>query len=87
MHGVRSMDASFTSRFHKLSPQEFSVLDLLVKGMSSGAIGQALGMSCRTVEHLRSEILCKTEYVNAAQLCYEYGRHNMLLAVMHNSGK
>ena len=51
--------ARFVERRATLTEREREVLDLVVKGMSSKAIAQSLGISFRTVEVHRSRILDK----------------------------
>jgi two-component system response regulator DctR len=58
----------FAERVSKLSEREREVMDLVVKGMSSKAIAQALAISYRTVELHRSHILDKLGVRTAAEL-------------------
>lgn len=52
------------ARFETLTPREREVLDLVVKGIPSKGIAHELGISRRTVEIHRGNILRKTEMRN-----------------------
>lgn len=56
------------ARLHTLSRRESEVLAHLVKGASSKAAAQALGISPRTVDVFRANILRKTQAPNIAAL-------------------
>jgi two-component system response regulator FixJ len=47
-------------RLRELTPREFEVLSLAVRGLSNKLIGQRLDISTRTVEHHKSSIISKT---------------------------
>jgi DNA-binding NarL/FixJ family response regulator len=63
------------SPFERLSSRERQVLQLVVEGWTSAAIGEALGLSPKTVETYRSRIMTKLGITNTAQL--------VKLAVLH----
>nr|WP_284698933.1 LuxR C-terminal-related transcriptional regulator [Sphingomonas lycopersici] len=54
--------------FDRLSPREREVLDGIVKGLTNRAIGQALGISHRTVEIHRAHIMRKLNASSFASL-------------------
>jgi FixJ family two-component response regulator len=60
--------AGVTDRIAKLTPREHQVMELLAVGNSSKEIATALGVSVRTVEGHRREVLRKMEVVSAVQL-------------------
>lgn len=62
--------ARFDTRRATLTRREREVLDLVVKGMSSKAIAQSLGISFRTVEVHRSRILDKMGVRNVPELIH-----------------
>jgi two-component system response regulator FixJ len=55
-------------RIAELTPRERQVMELLATGNSSKAIGSTLGLSVRTVEGHRREVLRKMEVDSAVQL-------------------
>ena len=60
--------AVVTERLAHLTPREREVMELLLAGKSSKEIATALGVSVRTVEGHRREVLSKTHVSSAAQL-------------------
>ena len=60
--------ASVNDRITQLTPREHQVMDLLAVGNSSKAIATVLGLSARTVEGHRRNILRKMEVDSAVQL-------------------
>jgi len=60
----------FTQRMRTLTARERQVMKLLVKGSSSKAIGQSLGISYRTVEVHRGHILDKLCMRSVAELIH-----------------
>ena len=60
--------ATVNDRIAQLTPREHQVMDLLAVGNSSKAIATVLGMSARTVEGHRRNILRKMEVDSAVQL-------------------
>ena len=60
--------ASVNDRITHLTPREHQVMDLLAVGNSSKAIATALGLSARTVEGHRRNILRKIEVDSAVQV-------------------
>jgi two-component system response regulator FixJ len=60
--------ASVTDRVAQLTPREHQVMELLATGSSSKDIATALGLSVRTVEGHRREVLRKMDVDSAVQL-------------------
>lgn len=56
------------SRFKQLTPREVEVFDLVVEGYTSEAIGARLGISTRTVEGYRVQIMDKMQAESVAAL-------------------
>jgi two-component system, LuxR family, response regulator FixJ len=56
------------SRFKQLTPREVEVFDLVVEGYTSEAIGERLGISTRTVEGYRVQIMDKMQAESVAGL-------------------
>jgi len=56
------------SRFRQLTPREVEVFDLVVEGYTSEAIGARLGISSRTVEGYRVQIMDKMQAESVAVL-------------------
>ena len=56
------------SRFKRLTPREVEVFDLVVEGYTSEAIGARLGISTRTVEGYRVQIMDKMQEESVAAL-------------------
>jgi len=61
-------EARHFERVGRLTPREREVMDLVVEGRSSAAIGAILGVSHRTVDHHRARILEKMEVASIAGL-------------------
>jgi two-component system response regulator FixJ len=61
VHDVRS-------RFNQLTPREVEVFDLVIEGFTSEAIGERLGISTRTVEGYRVQIMDKMQAESVAAL-------------------
>jgi two-component system response regulator FixJ len=60
--------ANYFERVARLTPREREVMDLVVEGHSSAAIGAILGVSHRTADHHRARILEKMEVASIAGL-------------------
>ncbi len=60
--------ADAESRIARLTPREHEVLDLLVGGKHTKAIAAQLGVSCKTVEAHRANLLRKMEVDDVVQL-------------------
>ena len=56
------------ARLERLTPREREVLELVVAGCSSRAIGDRLGISVRTVENHRAHVMEKMQAASTAQL-------------------
>lgn len=56
------------ARLARLTPREREVLELVVAGCSSRAIGDRLGISVRTVENHRAHVMEKMQAASTAQL-------------------
>jgi two-component system, LuxR family, response regulator FixJ len=65
---VASEGAIVTERLAHLTPREREVMELLLAGKASKEIAAALGMSVRTVEGHRREVLSKAHVSSATQL-------------------
>ena len=61
-------ESRHAERLARLTPREREVMDLVVEGRSSAAIGVILGVSHRTVDHHRARILEKMEVASIAGL-------------------
>ena len=61
-------ESRHAERLARLTPREREVMDLVVDGRSSAAIGVILGVSHRTVDHHRARILEKMEVASIAGL-------------------
>jgi two-component system response regulator FixJ len=57
-----------TTRFESLTPRELEVMDLVVEGCTSQAIALRLGISQRTVESYRGQIMDKMQAESVAGL-------------------
>lgn len=53
---------------NQLTPRESSVLELIVKGATSREAGESLGVSRRTIEFHRANIMQKSSARNIADL-------------------
>jgi two-component system response regulator FixJ len=60
--------AELRSRFDRLTPRELEVMDLVVQGFTSQAIALKLGISQRTVESYRVQIMEKMQAESVAVL-------------------
>jgi FixJ family two-component response regulator len=60
--------AAFAQRIEQLTPREREVMNLVVEGHSSTAIGAILGISSRTADHHRARVLEKLEAASIANL-------------------
>lgn len=60
--------AEFKVRLRSLTPREAEVLDLLAEGESSKSIASRLGISVRTTEHYRANIMEKLEVPSTSRL-------------------
>ena len=56
------------TRFESLTPRELEVMDLVVEGCTSQAIALRLGISQRTVESYRGQIMDKMQAESVAAL-------------------
>lgn len=65
---VRDEAAAFRERIGRLTPREREVMNLVVEGHTSTAIGAILGISSRTADHHRAKILEKLEATSVANL-------------------
>ena len=55
-------------RLTALSPRESELLDAIVQGKSTKLIADALGISARTVDHHRANLMAKMHAINVADL-------------------
>ena len=60
--------ARIAERAEALTQRESQVMDLIVVGFSNNAIAEKLGISARTVEHYRANIMQKMQATSLAQL-------------------
>lgn len=58
------------ANFEQLSPREREILVLATKGLTSKEIARHLGISFRTVEHHRSNVIEKMQARNITELCH-----------------
>jgi two-component system, LuxR family, response regulator FixJ len=65
---VKDETAAFTQRIGRLTPREREVMNLVVEGHTSTAIGAILGISSRTADHHRAKVLEKLEATSVAKL-------------------
>ena len=63
-----TVSAQITSRVDALSPRERQVLEGLVTGLSNKAIGHDYGISPRTVEVYRANVMTKMQAANLSKL-------------------
>jgi two-component system response regulator FixJ len=61
-------NASVRERIAKLSPRERELLDAIVQGRSTKMIADSLGISARTVDHHRANLMQKMSADNVADL-------------------
>jgi len=61
-------DVDFCKRLNSLTPRELDILPLTIKGIPNKEIAQKLGISFRTVELHRTNILRKTGVTNFIEL-------------------
>ena len=66
--GRHTSAASAETKMVMLSPREFEVMQLLVKGLHNRAIADALGISHRTVEVHKARVLDKLNVRNVVEL-------------------
>jgi len=59
---------SIRERLAALSPRERELLDAIVQGKSTKLIADALGISARTVDHHRANLMAKMHAINVADL-------------------
>lgn len=59
---------SIRERLSALSPRESELLDAIVQGKSTKLIADALGISARTVDHHRANLMAKMHAINVADL-------------------
>ena len=71
--GAQAERACVTDRIAQLTPRERQVMELLAMGRTSKDIATALGLSVRTVEGHRREVLRKMDVDSAAQLARAVG--------------
>lgn len=62
------MSAEFTERVNRLTPRERQVMSLVAEGLSNKAIARQLGISPKTVEIHRSNLMAKMEVSSSAAL-------------------
>jgi FixJ family two-component response regulator len=74
---IKAEQAAYEKKFERLTPREGEILNLVVEGHSSTAIGAILGISNRTADHHRAKILEKLEVTSVA---------NLIRVVLRNSG-
>ena len=66
-------DRQVREQYARLSAREREVLGLIVQGLTNKEIGRVLGLSPRTVETHRANLLAKLEAGSLAQLIRRYG--------------
>jgi two-component system response regulator FixJ len=65
---LQEREQDVRSRFNQLTPREVEVFDLVVEGYTSEAIGARLGISTRTVEGYRVQMMDKMQAESVAVL-------------------
>lgn len=65
--GNRSTDL-LASQFARLTPRQVEVFDMVAQGFTSQAIGEKLGISVRTVESYRLQVMAKMQAESVAVL-------------------
>ncbi len=65
---VRAKQATYQEQLARLTPREREVMDLMVAGMTSKAIGGSLGISSRTVEIYRAHVMNKMKADSLVEL-------------------
>lgn len=72
----RAASATVEARIAQLTPREREVMGLMLRGRSSKAIGEALGISVRTAEHHRARVRGKMRVATVAALVALIGRQH-----------
>lgn len=67
-HDVRRTREALDVSFARLTPRQMEIFDLVVGGFTSQAIGDKLGLSIRTVESYRAEIMQRMQAESVAVL-------------------
>ncbi len=70
-------EIDFKARFEKLSPQQRRVAGMVVSGMTSKKIGEAIGITHRTVELHRARMLHNLKCDNMFDFCYRMARYDI----------
>jgi FixJ family two-component response regulator len=68
-----------TSRRARLTGREAEVMDLIVDGFANNVVAGRLGISARTVEHYRANIMQKMEassFAHLVRMAIKLGRHD-----------
>ena len=78
--GQQLAAAELAERFGRLTPRESEVFDLVTRGMTNFAIGDQLGISVRTVESYRAQIMEKMQADGLATLVRQAIRLGRLTA-------
>ena len=65
---VAAINRSLAFRFERLTPREMEVFDLVAEGMTSQAIATQLGISARTVESYRAQLMEKLQLDSVASI-------------------
>ncbi|MBK8815967.1 MAG: hypothetical protein IPN42_10925 [Methylococcaceae bacterium] len=65
------VDVDFRKRLNSLTPREMDILPLTIAGIPNKEIAQQLGVSFRTVELHRTNILRKTGASNFLELAHQ----------------
>ncbi len=64
----RQANREAETRFERLTPREMEVFDLVAEGMTSQAIATQLGISARTVESYRAQLMEKLQLESVASI-------------------
>ena len=64
----RQANREAETRFERLTPREMEVFDLVAEGMTSQAIATQLGISARTVESYRAQLMEKLQLDSVASI-------------------
>lgn len=60
--------SELTTKFERLTPREAEVFDLVTRGLTNYGVGEQLGISVRTVENYRAQIMEKMQADGLATL-------------------
>jgi two-component system response regulator FixJ len=68
---------TFAARLARLTPRERTIIELLADGHTSNSIAAVLGISSRTADHHRANVLEKMEAASLAQLIKAFAVYDL----------